>query len=160
MKSVINHEVYGEIVYNENFLTGKKSLTVNDNDATPVSKTTFTVNDLTVKVSGNYLTGVNLIINDEVIEITAKPKVYEFILALLPFAFNLIWGNSVVLCSIFPVVGGGVGGGIGTILSLLSLSFMQKTKNPLLKILIGVAVLVANVLLSYFIALAMLGSLA
>ena len=45
MKEIVQHPLYGEIIYNENAWTGKKVLTVNGVDVSPVSKNEYTVND-------------------------------------------------------------------------------------------------------------------
>ena len=42
-------------------------------------------------------------------------KWYEYILALIIPIFVLTWGNSVYLCSIFPIVGGAIGGAISAL---------------------------------------------
>ena len=38
MKEIVNHPIYGEIIYNENIWTGKRTLTVNGVNAQAVSK--------------------------------------------------------------------------------------------------------------------------
>ena len=38
MKEIVQHPIYGEIIYNENFWTGKKKIAVNGVDAQPISK--------------------------------------------------------------------------------------------------------------------------
>ena len=153
MKEVINNSVYGEIVYNESFWLGKKSLTINGENAQSVSKKEFLVNGEKVVLKGSFLTGVTMLINNEKVELIRRPKVYELILALLPILFLLTWGNSPALCAIFPVVGGAIGGAIGAIFSCESMLLMKKAKSPLNKILIGIGMFAATLAVAFIVAL-------
>ena len=106
MKEIVQHPIYGQIVYNESFWTGKKTLTINGVCAQPVSKKEFTVEGKKVVIIGSSLMGLKLQIDNDIIEVFPKPKWYEIVFAVLPLIFLLTWGNSIALCSIFPVVGG------------------------------------------------------
>ena len=127
MKEIVQHSIYGEIVYNESFWTGKKALTINGVDAKPISKKEYMVNEKRAILKGSFLTGSTLLIEGETIQLSPKAKWYEIILAIIPFLFLLTWGNSASLCSIFPVVGGAIGGALGGVGAVISL-FLMKTQ--------------------------------
>ena len=156
MKEIVQHPLYGEIIYNENAWTGKKVLTVNGVDVSPVSKNEYTVNDKKAILKGNFLTGSALQIDDETIQLSPKVKWYEVVFAMIPFLFLMIWGNSVSLCAIFPVVGGAIGGALGGLGSVLSLLFMKSKKALLAKILIGIIATAATILIAFLLAHAIL----
>lgn len=140
MKQTIQHEKYGEILYNENFWTGKKSLSMNGAPLTKISKKEFqTANGVTGTITGSFLLGACLSIEGETIRLTPKITWYEIVLCLLPFILIMIWGNVVELCLIVPVVGGAIGGAISGMLSVVSLFVMRSVKPVWAKILIGIA---------------------
>lgn len=141
MKQVINHEKYGEIIYEEGFWLGKKWLTVNGVPLNKISKREFQMQDGSIlKIQGNFLRGASLVIGTETINLTPKVKWYEVALCLIPFLLIMVWGNVVALCEIVPVVGGAIGGGISGALSFLGLVFIKNVKPIWLKILIAIAV--------------------
>ena len=156
MKEIIQHPVYGEIIYNESSWSGKRSLTVNGINAQPISKKEYMVNGKRAFLKGNYLMGSSLMIEGEVIPLSSKAKWYEIILACLPFLFLIVWGNSASLCAIFPVVGGALGGALGGVGAVVSLFFMKSKKMPLAKILIGIMMTAAIILIAFVLALAIL----
>ena len=156
MKTVINHPTYGEIVYDESFWTGKKTLTVNGTTCFAISKKEFMVGDQKVLLSGNLYLGIRLSIDQETIEISPRPAWYEIVLAILPILFLLTWGNSPALCAIFPVVGGAIGGAVGAVFSLSSLLLMKKSKSPAIKLLIGVGMFALTLLVAFVLALLVL----
>lgn len=139
MKQTIQHEKYGEILYNENFWTGKKSLSMNGAPLTKISKKEFqTANGVTGTITGSFLLGACLSIEGETIRLTPKITWYEIVLCILPFILIMIWGNVVALCQIVPVVGGAIGGAISGMLSVVSLFVMRSVKPVWAKILIGI----------------------
>ncbi|MBR2376317.1 MAG: hypothetical protein IKA85_00875 [Clostridia bacterium] len=154
MKSYVTHPTYGNIVYDENFWSGKKSIFVNGNFAKRLTKKDFIVDGKSAILKGNFLTGATLQIEGETIVLCEKPKIYEFILALLPFIFILTWGNSPTLCLIFPVIGGAIGGALGALAFFTSLILMKKTKSPLYKIIIGAVTFIVTVLIAFILAIA------
>ena len=156
MKEYIQHPIYGEIVYNESFWTGKKALTINGVDAQPVSKKEFTAEGRRLVITGSSLMGLKLQIDNDIVEISSKPKWYEIALAFLPLIFLLTWGNSAALCSVFPVVGGAIGGALGGIGSITSLLLMKKAKSLLTKTLIGIGAFAVTVLIAFVLALLMI----
>ena len=156
MKEIVQHSIYGEIVYNESFWTGKKALTINGVDAKPISKKEYMVNEKRAILKGSFLTGSTLLIESETIQLSPKAKWYEIILAIIPFLFLLTWGNSASLCSIFPVVGGAIGGALGGVGAVISLFLMKTQKNPIVKTVVGIIVAVATILIAFVLALAIL----
>ena len=156
MQETIMHSVFGEIVYNENAVTGKKTITVNGEAAIALSRKEFLVDGKKATLKGSFITGVELYIDDEKIVLLPKPRWYESLLSVLPFVFILIWGNNVYLCSIFPVLGGALGGALGALGSMLSLVLMKKADLALNKVLIGLAAFVLTVLASVVLAFALI----
>lgn len=159
MKITINHPTYGTIIYDESFWTGKKTLTINGAHCFAVSKKEFLIGDQKVLLTGNLFAGIRLSINQEIIEISPRPSWYEIVFAILPIAFLLTWGNSPTLCAIFPVVGGAIGGAIGALFSLTSLLLMKNAKSPLHKVLIGLGMFAATLLVAFIIALLLISIL-
>lgn len=156
-------EVYGIIEYEEGFWTGKKTLKLNGVKLHSTNKTSYTFEHeekiVMAMVVGNIYKGSILHIGNEKYEIYPKSKWYEFILAILPFILIIVWGNSVELCSVVPVVGGAIGGGISGVFGVLSLLLMKSNKNPLIKILIGLGLFVVTFLVCAVIGYAILGVL-
>lgn len=160
MKEFIQHSIYGEIVYNESFWTGKKTLTVNGINSKRISKKEYMINEKTAILKGNYYTGVFLYIDDERIELSPKPTWYEMILSLLSLFFLLTWGNSPTLCAIFPVVGGAIGGLLGGVGLISSSFFMRKQKKPIIKIIIGIVSTFLTVFIAFLLACMLINILA
>ncbi len=141
MKSVVQSEKYGEIVYEESFWTGKKNVNINNQPLNKINKTTFQLPDgEQATVKGNFLYGSKLFIGQETITVTPPIKWYEIVLSLLPFLLIMVWGNVVALCEIVPVVGGAIGGAVSAMLSVLNVFFIKCVRPVWLKILITVAV--------------------
>lgn len=140
MKTVVQHETYGEIVYDESAWTGRKALSIGGTPLEKLSKKEFKMQDgTTVTVTGNFLYGSNLDIKGESIALTPKIKWYEILLCIFPLLLTLIWGNSRALCAIIPIVGGAIGGAIGGLFSMLGLFGIKSVKPIWLKILIAFA---------------------
>ena len=156
MRKIIQHPVYGKIIYTEGSWTGKKDLIVPGHDVHQVSKRSFLVDGKSALIVGNFLSGAKLCIDGETIELSVKLKWYEVVIAILPLIFMWTWGNSAALCSIFPVVGGAIGGIIGAIGWIVALLVMKKSVNPFYKIITGFGVAIATVLVSFLLALALL----
>ncbi len=117
MKNTILHPIYGPISYEEGFWSGKKTIYIGGTQLQKVNKTTFSwfngVRHEEVKMTGNAFLGVTLTLRGEKIVVWPKPLWYDWVLSILPLLVLLIWGNSVMLNSILPVVGGAIGAGIG-----------------------------------------------
>lgn len=161
MKEIIKDEKYGEIIYNENAWTGKKGLSISNKALEKVDRSTFKMEDgKEVKLSGNYFSGVKLNIDSDTIVLSQGLKWYEYVLSFLPFILILIWGNSVALCEIVPIVGGFVGGLISAVFSFLNLIILKKLKNIWLKVFVSIVTLGLTFLVCFLIALAILGAVA
>ena len=154
MKRIVQDSAYGEIICTESFWTGKKTLTINGVDAQPISKTEFAQEGKKVVITGSLLFGLKLQIDNDTVVVSSKPKWYEIALAVLPLIFLLTWGNSATLCSVFPVVGGAIGGALGGVGSMTSLLLMRNAKSVPAKLLIGIGVLLATLLIAFLLALA------
>lgn len=117
MKKTIMHPAWGQITYEENIWTGKKTVTVNGTALPKAGKNQFTFRQgemlTVVSLQGNALSGATLHICGQQFELYPKPSVLDWLLSALPFVLVLIWGNSKALCSIIPVIGGAIGGGLG-----------------------------------------------
>lgn len=138
MKETIQNERYGQILYDENFWTGGKSLTLNGVPLTKISRKEFQFPDGAIgKIKGNFLYGACLLINGETIRLTPKITWYEIVLCILPFILIMVWGNTVALYKIIPVAGGAIGGAVSAMLSCVSLYLMRSVKEVWAKILIG-----------------------
>lgn len=159
MSITIPHAKYGTLVYDENIWTGKRTLYCNDTPCLKLSRNTFRMDDGTVAtLKGSTLTGVKLLLGAETIQVSAPAKWYEYVLALLPFVFDMIWGNIPATLKIFPIVSGAIGGIICAVAAVLSFFLMRKTEKWWLKVLIGIAVGAVAVLICYAIALALLSA--
>lgn len=158
MQKVINHPTYGQIIYEESAWTGKRTLTLNGTVANKIAKNIFSLNGMQIVLKGNATSGLVMLINGENIELYEKTAWYEWALSIIPFIFLLTWGNSVELCKIFPVVGGAIGGAIGGVAIIASIACMKLTKKPIKKVLIGLGVAVAAILVAYLIALMIISS--
>ncbi len=153
----------GEVNVVESFLSGKMKVFVNGKELAKVSKNEFAYineNNETINfiLTGNVFKGINLEINKTNYQMSPKSSALEIFLAILPFIFDIIWGNIPSTVSIFPIVGGAIGGLITALLGMTSLIFMKKTKNVLFKILIGLGFAIVAILICYLIALAILSS--
>lgn len=106
-----------------------------------------------VYLKGNYLSGVNVTINDETFPLMSALKWYDILLSLLPFILVLIWGNSRGLVNIVPIVGGAIGGLFGGLGTGINLLLSKSIKNIWLKIVITILVTGLTFLICYLIAL-------
>lgn len=159
MKVTVNVPEYGQIDFQESAWTGRKTLLQNGKECAKLGKNKFVLeNGETAEVTGNFLRGAALYIHGKQHQLTPAAKWYEYVLAVLPLLFNLIWGNVVALFEIFPVVGGAIGGAIGGVGFVLSLLLMRKTNQWWAKILIGLVIFAACVMISYGIALLFLSA--
>ena len=159
MKITKEHAEYGLIVFEENVWTGKKKLSINGKPLQKVGKTTFTgEGGKTVFLKGNYFAGCRLQLDKEEIVLTPALKWYEIVLSVIPLALILVWGNSVALCSIVPVVGGLIGGVVSALFSVLNVMLVKSIKNVWLKIAVTVVMTALTFLACYLIALVFLSA--
>lgn len=146
MKYSVNHPAYGAITYEENIWTGAKTITVGGTLLVKRDKKAFFLpkgeSGILVTVSGSEMLGVTLHIGSEQISVCPKPAWYDWILAMIPLMLNLVWGNSLELCRIVPVVGGAIGGAINgaAIAVLISMMRGKRLGGKLLTALLGTVV--------------------
>lgn len=164
MQVTVNHPIYGEITYFENTFSGRKSICINSLELERKNKTTFILptseGPKEVNVIGNEVFGARLKIGDTVIEITPPAKWYEYLAAISLFIFVMVWGNNEALVSIFPIVGGGIGGAISGFMMCMTLMAMRSAKKGYLKALIWLGMFVANFIACFLAALLIVFALA
>ena len=148
MLSVVQHEVHGQIIYEENFWTGKKTVSIGGIPLKKQKKNVYLYENgeaaSYVTIQGNFATGVKLLISGEAIELTKAAKWYEIALSVSIFALIMVWGNVEALFTILPVVGGAIGGGISGAAAIGCLIGMKSTKSLVLKLLIWLGCMVAT----------------
>lgn len=157
MKQIIQNEHYGEIIYDENFWTGKKSLSVNGEQLEKVSKKEFIMsNGNLVPLTGSFLMGATISINGEKIRVVPAIKWYEIVLCIIPLILNIVWGNSVELCKIIPIVGGAIGGAINGAFAVIMLAVLKSIKPIWLKILVAIAMMILSFAICFGVAMIIL----
>lgn len=148
MEYIVDHEAYGRIVYKENIWTGKREITVGGVDLVKEKKNIYIYDNgetkIRVALQGNFMSGAKLVIGDETISVGTTPAWYEVACSIAIFMVILVWGNSVYLCSIIPVIGGGIGGGVSGLMAVLNLQAMKSVKNIAAKLGIWLAMLIAT----------------
>ena len=155
----ISHPTYGEIVYYESFLTGKKKVSVGGNDFQKVSSRNFVLQDGTpIAVKGSFLFGSQLIVGQEIYEITPKIKWYEWLPSVIIFALMCAWGNSPLLVSVVPIVGGVIGGAISGLFGCIGLLGVRMFSKWPFKALSVIVCAGLNFLICYLIGMALLKS--
>ena len=139
----IESEKYGTITYKESNWIGTNEILVNGEKIDKIDKTSYVFSHegeiVDIKVSGNFFSGATMQIGDEVYEVSPKTLWYEYALAIFNVVLIIVWGSSVALCSIVPVIGGLIGAAISGAFSLVAMFLMKRSKNPLIKLLIGFA---------------------
>ena len=157
MRSIVQHETLGPIVYEESFWLGKKKILINNTPLIKQNKKLFLYpmgeTSKTVQVTGNFATGTKLVIDGETIEMTPSAKWYEIACSVFIFVLNIIWGNSVALCTILPIAGGAIGGAISGVLALANVVAMKSVKSVPLKLVIWLGMVVAMLFLCFVAAL-------
>ncbi len=164
MQVTVEHPVYGQITYDENFWSGKRKIYLNSVELSKLNKLTYIFQNeegvKEVKVKGSYLFGLKLDINGTVVQMTQPAKWYEYIASLSLFVFIMVWGNSPTLVEIFPVIGGAIGGAISGFMMYLTLALMKSKDKWYLKLLIWLGMFVANALACYIAALVFVSMIA
>lgn len=157
MTSIVENTAWGTFIYTESFWTGKKELYLNQNPLQKINKNTFCLNkdgkNITFFIKGNFITGVKLIADQQEILLSAPTKWYEYVCSILILSFVTIWGNNVALCSIFPIVGGAIGGGISGAMTFVNLISMKAIKKWWLKLLVWLGVFALTVFILFLIAI-------
>ena len=160
MITTIQHEVYGPITYKENAWTGKKEITINGISLAKQKKNVYRYdngeNALSVTVQGNFLIGVKLVIANETIALTKAAAWYEIACSVAIFVLVLAWGNNAYLCSIFPIIGGAIGGFVSGLMAMLNLWAMKSIKKVGFKLAVALLMLIATVMICFVLAVAFL----
>ena len=163
MRSVIQTQKYGEIVYEEGFWTGKRKVNVGGTELTKINKKTFVgeINGerIGVAISGNYISGVFIDINGEKFRVTESAKWYDYLIAFIWLIPYFVWANSPVLCAILPIVGGGLGGGIAGVFAASAVGVIKTNKNIAAKIGISFAFFTATILVNFLLAVLIIKSI-
>lgn len=154
MREVTNHEGIGEVVYEESFWTGRKTVCINGERLEKINRKTYRdANGNTYELKGNYLIGAKLVSGtSENIVLCKGLKWYEYLIAVLPFVFIVIWGAIPELVLIFPVIGGLVGGAIAALCFCAAVFTVNAVKNVWLRLLIDVAWGALSITVCYLIA--------
>ena len=98
MRVILQVPDIGDILYEESYWTGKKTVTINGKSYQKASKTTYVYMDGEkehyITLNGSFLSGVSVTFGNGVtVKITEKPAWYEWLLSGAGFLFVLIWGN-------------------------------------------------------------------
>ena len=156
MTFTVNHATYGQIEYTENFWTGKKDIVINGVKLVHVKKNKFVYQNgetkIDVTVQGNFMSGAKLVIGAETVEVGPKPTWYETACSIAIFFVILVWGNSVYLCSIFPVIGGAIGGAVSGLMAILNLQAMKSAKSIVAKLCIWIGMMIATIVICFLLA--------
>ncbi len=127
MTVIAFHHTYGKIVVDEDFWTGKKTVTVNSQTLDKVKRNTYLLPDRKeLKLKGSIYIGLEGEIDGERFQIGEKASALEIILLLLPFIVNMTLGNTLALSFGIPVVSGAIGGGIS---GAVGAAFLPKIKE-------------------------------
>ena len=160
MTERVSHPTLGEILYEENFWTGKKNLYQNGKPLERIDKKTFAIlcgdESKYVYVNGNVFMGISLFVDGEIIQVTPKTTWYELACSIFIFVFLAVWSNNITLCTIVPIIGGAIGGGIYGVMVMLNIILMKKTDNILFKLLIWLGMLVGSFAIGFVLAMLIL----
>lgn len=152
MRVIVDDPALGQITYDENPFTDRRTLFINGVRAVKQKKKTYTYNNGEVMVSavlrGNFFTGVTLQVGDRTVVLARPMYWYEAVLGFLP-AICIIWANisPIYLIPGIPVIGGGIGGFLSGLMAVISLVYVKEIKNIFAKIAFGLAMVAANLLL-------------
>ncbi len=156
MKKELELQGLGTLVYEESMLTGRKKIFVNGEETNKIDKRSYDYKGTLLKLEGNFLLGVNVVYREEKYQVVEKTKWYEYILAVLAFIFDVVWGNVSALCQLFPIVGGAVGGAICGAMVVVQICVMRVVKKPLYKVLISLLLSAVTIAICYGVAMLML----
>lgn len=135
---------FGSIIYEENFWTGKRKITIDGIELEKIDKKAYSFTNvdpetekpqnLVVKINGALFSGVTLTIKDKTITVIDKTTILDYIIFVLPIVFVIIWGNSPKLCLMLPIVGGAIGGAVSALFASLGI-YYSKIINKKYKLL-------------------------
>ena len=149
MKATVIDPRYGEIVYDENAWTGKKTLTVNGSVAVAKSKTLFAASlpdggTCTIEVKGSYIAGVVLKVDGESHVAIAPAKWYEWLGTIVIIVIGMMAGNVPAIAATIYAVGGAIGGAISGGMGMGALLIMKSQDTLLKKALVWAGMLVGT----------------
>ncbi len=162
MKYIVKHDVYGEIRCEESFWTSKKTVTISGVALKNTGKTKkgittyeYETEEGTKQVTskGTFTSGISLMLDGETIVIDKGASWYEIAACAFMWIVMLIWGMVPNLYTIWPILGGGIGGGLHAIFALIALLGMKSTKNIALKFVIWFAAFFGTMILSGILAI-------
>ncbi len=157
MEKRFTDSTLGEIIYTESVFSGRKKIFVNGKELKKQSKNVYvTESGEQVTIKGSFYQGVELVIGVNKYQVSERLKWYEYLTIILPLVFNLIWGNSVTLCKIIPMIGGALGGLVSALVGALGLVLISKCTKVWQRILVVIGTFVVSVLICYLLALAIL----
>ena len=152
MQTTVIHPPLGEIIYEENFRTGKKRISIGGVLLQKQSRKTYAYvtaeGTALFELKGSALSGAKLIYGGEVIRLTPPPTWYEILCTAL-FVIPLILGN----VGIFPIIGGAIGGGVYGLMAFVTLVTMKDLSKVWQKLLVFAALYLATFALGFALAL-------
>ena len=156
--------VYGKVVYNEKFFSGRKTIYINGIASTKISAKNYNIrlgdeNYIYAYIVGNDFSGKKLMIDSREYQISHKFAWYETLLFIAFFVLFFIWGNSPTLCAVVPIVGGLIGGAIIGLCSALFLMILGKVHNRVARLAIIFAYFGATFGTLFLIAMQILANL-
>lgn len=142
-KEIVSNE--NTLVYEENFWTGKRTITINGRTLSKVKRNVYSdgANDYVVK--GSYYTGVT-VVGPETYVIYEKLTVLQTIFVFLP----------VIVCAF---IGGAIGGLFGAIGSIVTTVTTRSTKSTLVSIFVSIAATGVALVLWFIVAVLLLSGL-
>lgn len=162
MKQMIKHSALGEIVYEENIWSGKKTICIDGVRLQKVKKDTYSWDrdeqQRQVILRGSVITGVTMTVDGEEIILVPKPAVLDWLLSFLPFAIIMVWGNNTYLCNLIPVAGGAIGGalgGVALVITMLKIREKRGVMKVLVALLATLLTFVVGAVLGFVLALAL-----
>ena len=162
MKYVVNHDVYGEICLEESFWTSKKTVTINGVALNQIGKMKYGQRTYEyeteegkkkVTAKGSFSSGIQLTIDGETIQMGKGAAWYEIAACALMWIVMLVWGIVPSLYTIWPILGGALGGALHAILAMTALLSMKSTKNIALKFVIWLGMFIGSMILSGVLAI-------
>lgn len=150
------------LIFEENDFTEKRKITIDGVVCTSSNNKDFRCDidgeeSIVINVISGFFSGTKLQVNS-IPYVVRKPYLwYEYVIMVFGFVFGFIWSSVPQLVEIVPLVGGAVGGAILGAGTFMGLYFMNKFEKPLFKVLIGLAVIVAEFLLCALIGLMIIG---
>src|SRR5690606_13597730 len=143
MKFILKNEKTKQqtMIIERNVWTGKTSIIVDDIPAIKVAKLTYEYIDIDekriqVKIQGNDISGLEVVIDGEIIQLNKKLSKAELFFVFIPtvstLIFMLIFGGNAII--------GGLAGCIGFLFSFLTSTLIREVNNVFLKLMLSIAI--------------------